>query len=137
MTPEYLEKQLRRLEKLVRRLECLVCPPDPCTAIVNWEYSGEDLGDEPVFIITVNGVEVVNATSCVFPACPDPQSGSFTVTEGDEVVLVIGNSGGFHIFSYNIQGSVDGEIATGGDISGQDTVPFTVTCQTYTITGNQ
>lgn len=139
MTPEYLAKQLRRLERLVLRLECLVCTPTPdlCPITIDWNYSGQDLSDSPVFIITVNGIEVVNAPSCIFPACPDIQGGTIIVTEGDIVELTIGNDGSFHIHTYVIEGSVSGEIASGGQDGNHSVIPFTASCQTYTITGNQ
>jgi hypothetical protein len=116
-----------------------VCTPEPvlCPVTIDWSYSGEDLNDSPVFIITVNGEEVINAPSCVFPDCPQIEGGTIVVTQGDIVVLTIGNQSGFHIYTYVIEGSVDGEIASGGGDNGQSVIPFTASCQTYTITGTQ
>ena len=123
------EERLRKLEKAIQRLENTQCCSPQACATINWDYTVENSGDNQSFIITVNTIEIVNAIST--------QSGTFTVQEGDAIELVIGNDGGFHIYGFSIVGSVDGTIDTGGNSTGHSTSDFVVTCQTYTITGNQ
>jgi hypothetical protein len=123
------DERLSKLERLISRLEnrqCCAC------AIVTWSYTGTNAGDTTQFTITVNNIEVVSVDGDSIP-----HTGAFTVKEGDIVELTIGNNGGFHIFGYSISGSVSGPIDSSGGSTGFLTSAFTVTCQTYTITGNQ